>query len=109
MLLNRADSHLSAGRVKGWRLGLSPGFHPLPHRTVHEVFLTRLSDHLRLGVFKTSIVSTFFFSNLPYQVKPIHVCLLALKYSLRWSSRDLSCGGIGLTACTVTYFLAELG
>jgi hypothetical protein len=47
--------------------------------------------------------------NLPYQVKPFHVCLLALKYSLRWSSCDLSYGGIGLSACTVTYFLAELG
>jgi hypothetical protein len=34
---------------------------------------------------------------------------LALKYSLRWSSRDLSCGGVGFTACTVTYVLAELG
>jgi hypothetical protein len=34
---------------------------------------------------------------------------LALKYSLRWSSRDLSYGVIGLAACTVTYFLAELG
>jgi hypothetical protein len=33
--------------------------------------------------------------------------LLALKYSLRWSSRDLSsCGVIGLSACTVTYLLA---
>jgi hypothetical protein len=31
------------------------------------------------------------------------------KYSLRWSSCDLSCGGFGLSACTVTYFLAELG
>jgi hypothetical protein len=28
---------------------------------------------------------------------------------LRWSSRDLSSGVIGLAACTVTYFLAEPG
>ena len=49
------------------------------------------------------------FNNLPRQVRPLHVCLLALKYSLRWSSCDLSCGVIGLSACTVTYFLAELG
>jgi len=68
--------------------------------------LIRLSDNLRLGVFKTFVVPTF--SNLPQQVKPLHVRLLALKYSLRWSSRDLSCGVIGLTACTVTYVLAEL-
>jgi hypothetical protein len=33
---------------------------------------------------------------------------LALKYSLRWSSRDLSCGVIGLSACIDTYFLAKL-
>jgi len=69
--------------------------------------LIRLSDNLRLGVFKTSLSRLF--NNLPYQVKSFHICLLALKYSLRWSSRDLSCGGIGLSACTVTYFLAEPG
>ena len=69
--------------------------------------LIRLSDNLLLGVFKTSIVPTF--TNLPYQVKPFHICLLTLKYSLRWSSRDLSCGGVGLSTrfATVTYFLAE--
>ena len=71
--------------------------------------LTRLSDNLLLGVFKTSIVPAF--TNLPRQVKPLHICLLALKYSLRWSSCDLSCGGIGLSTrfATVTYVLAELG
>jgi hypothetical protein len=41
--------------------------------------LIRLSDNLLLGVFKTSIVPAF--SNLPRQVGPLHVCLLALKYS----------------------------
>ena len=71
--------------------------------------LIRLSDNLLLGVFKTSIVPAF--DNLPRQVRPLHICLLALKYSLRWSSRDLSCGGIGLSTrfATVTYVLAELG
>jgi hypothetical protein len=69
--------------------------------------LIRLSDNLLLGVFKTFMVLTF--SNLPQQVKPFHVCLLALKHSLRWSSRDLSYGVIGLAACTVTYVLAEPG
>jgi hypothetical protein len=69
--------------------------------------LTRLTDNLRLGVFKPSIVTTF--HNLPYQVKSFQVCLLALKYSLRWSFCDLSCGVVGLSACTVTYVLAELG
>jgi len=69
--------------------------------------LIRLSDNLRLGAFKTSKVSTF--SNLSQQVKLLLFRILALKYSLRWSSCDLSCGGIGLSACTVTYFLAELG
>ena len=69
--------------------------------------LIRLTDNLLLGVFKTSIVQAF--DNLPRQVSPLHICLLALKYSLRWSSCDLSYGVIGLAACTVTYFLAELG
>ena len=69
--------------------------------------LIRLSDNLRLGVFETSNVSTF--SNLSQQVKLLLFRFLALKYSLRWSSCDLSCGVIGLAACTVTYFLAELG
>ena len=69
--------------------------------------LIRLSDNLLLGAFKTSIVTAL--NNLPRQVRPFHICLLALKYSLRWSSRDLSYGVIGLAACTVTYFLAEPG
>jgi hypothetical protein len=64
-------------------------------------FLIRLSDNLLPGVFKTSIVPAL--HNLPRQARPLHFCLLALKYSLRWSSRDLSCGVIGLSACTVTY------
>ena len=71
--------------------------------------LIRLSDNLLLGVFKISTVPVF--HNLPRQIRPLHVCLLALKYSLRWSSCDLSCGEIGLSTrfATVTYFLAELG
>jgi hypothetical protein len=69
--------------------------------------LIRLSDNLLLGVFKTSVVPAL--DNLPRQVRPLPICLLALKYSLRWSSRDLSCGVIGLAACTVTYVLAEPG
>jgi hypothetical protein len=69
--------------------------------------LIRLSDNLLLGVFKTSSVATL--NNLPHQVRPLPFCLLALKYSLRWSFRDLSYGVIGLAACTVTYFLAEPG
>src|SRR4030042_4644512 len=58
--------------------------------------LIRLTDNLLLGVFKTSIVPALY--NLPRQAKHLHFCLLALKYSLRWSSRDLSCGVIGLSA-----------
>jgi hypothetical protein len=54
--------------------------------------LIRLSDNLHPVAFK--VRSQF---------------LLAVRYSLRWSSRDLSCGVIGLAACTVTYFLAEPG
>jgi hypothetical protein len=69
--------------------------------------VAELSDNLLLGVFKTSIASAF--GNLPRQVRSLPFCLLALKYSLRWSSRDLSYGVIGLPACTVTYFLAEPG
>jgi hypothetical protein len=116
----------SAGRVRGWRHNLgvadpllsvscesasvpSPCLVSIPCHIEPDMrfSLIRLSDNLLLGVFKTSIVPDF--SNLPQQVKPLHVCLLALKYSLRWSSCDLSCGVIGLSACTVTYFLAEPG
>ncbi len=39
MLEKRAESHLSAGRVREWRLGSCyPGFHSLPPRTGREVF-----------------------------------------------------------------------
>ena len=86
----------------------SPGFHPLPHRTGREVFPhPALRQPSSWSIQDTHCLDSF--NNLPYQVKPFHVYLLALKYSLRWSSRDLSCGVIGLTACTVTYFLAEPG
>ena len=108
MLTNHADSQPSAGRVREWRLGIV-SLVSIPCHLEPDVrfSLIRLSDNLLLGVFKTSIVSAF--SNLAHQVRPLHICLLALKYSLRWSSRDLSCGVIGLAACTVTYFLAEPG
>ena len=33
--------------------------------------------------------------------------LLAARYSFRWSSRDFSRGGVGLPACTITYFLTS--
>ena len=69
--------------------------------------LIRLSDNLLLGVFKTSIAPAF--NNLPQQGQAIADCPLALKYSLRWSSRDWSYDVVSLAAFTVTYFLAEPG
>jgi hypothetical protein len=49
------------------------------------------------------------FIDLPHQGQAIADYLLALKYSLRWNSRDLSYGVVSLAAFTVTYFLAKPG
>ena len=98
----------SAGRVREWRLGRKVLVSIPCHLESYVRFaLIRLSDNLLLGVFKTSIVTAL--NNLPRQVRPLPFCLLALKYSLRWSSRDLSTGVVGLSACTFTYGLAQLG
>jgi hypothetical protein len=83
-----------------------PGFHPLPHRTGHEVFphpALRQSSSWSFQGFEP-LDRIWPVTSSPAQWLSI---LLALKHSPRWSCRDLSMGVIGpIGACTVTYLPA---
>jgi len=113
----------SGGRVRGWCLDLgvadpllsvscesasvpSPCLVFIPCHIESNVrfSLIRLSDNLLPGAFKLLTIPIL----ITCHIRPDQnaLSLLALKYSLRWSSRDYSCGVIGLSACTVTYLLA---
>ncbi len=101
-----------------------PGFHPLPPRTGREVFpacgrqalpvadrLIQLSDSL-LPVACT-VSSPHALHSLPHQAS-VECCLrLALRYSPRWSSRELSMVVVGpfghAPSLTVPFDAAEVG
>ena len=82
------------------------GFHPLPPRTGREVFPHPAPRQSSSWSFQGFELPGLTWPVTSSQTEPLS--LLAPKYSLRWSCRDLSMGVIGpLGACTVTYLPAR--
>jgi hypothetical protein len=94
--LNEAKS---IGRVEDWRgIFYQTRFQPPPPQTVREVF-----PHTAFRQPSSCDFQDFF---VAFQ----RTYPLVVKHSLRWSSRDLSCGVVGcdpVTSCTVTYLPAR--
>jgi len=108
MLENSDDYPPSSGRVREWRLGMRLVSIPCHIEPDVRFSLIRLSDNLLPAAFK---FRPHIFRVSRSILNPVQAVLflLAARYSLRWNSRDLSWGVVGLPACTVTYFLAEPG